>query len=319
MRPRIFGTLLAYCFLERTPLLRLPHSLIISSGFVNASSLIAPASPRRFYSSISKITMYQDIIKKPCAEVITVPLFQDNYGYIVVDPDGKHAFCVDPAEPRKILSVIDERKLTLKAVFCTHKHHDHSGGNLEMARIIPGIPVYGSNNEDMAGMTNGIMDGDVVRLGGLEIKGVRVPCHTLGHMLYYVTNPSDPTMQPLMFTGDTIFIGGCGRFFEGTADMMLNIMNTVRQYRKDSLIYCGHEYTVKNLKFASTVDDSPAVKRKMEWAESARQQNLPTVPSTLGEELEYNPFMRTATLMDKVGETTEVGAMRKLRQMKDRF
>ncbi|GBE59776.1 hydroxyacylglutathione hydrolase [Babesia ovata] len=263
--------------------------------------------------------MFNDIIRKPCAEVIPVPVFSDNYAYLLVEHGTKNAFCVDPAEPRTVLQAASERQLTLTAALCTHKHYDHSGGNTEIQRLVPGITVYGSSYESVPGVTHGLMDGEVIRFGSLEVKGIRAACHTVGHMMYFVSNPSDPSTQPIMFTGDTVFIAGCGRFFEGSAANMLDIMNKLRTYPKETLIFCGHEYTVKNLQFAKTVEASPAVLKKLEWAERVRAQGLPTVPSTLGEELEYNPFMRSAELMSVVGESTEEGAMRKLRSMKDRF
>lgn len=176
-----------------------------------------------------------------------------------------------------------KRQLTLTAAFCTHKHYDHSGGNNEIKRLVPGLTVYGSSYESVPGVTSGLMDGEVIRFGSLEVKGIRAACHTVGHMMYYISNPSDSSAQPIMFTGDTVFIAGCGRFFEGSAANMLDIMNNLRTYPKETLIYCGHEYTVKNLQFAKTVDDSSAVVKKLEWAERVRSQGLPTVPSTLGE------------------------------------
>ncbi|GFE53663.1 hydroxyacylglutathione hydrolase [Babesia ovis] len=263
--------------------------------------------------------MFKDILKRPCAEVIPVPQFSDNYAYIVVDPSRRSSFCIDPAEPRKILTAGSKTRVVPSAVFCTHKHSDHSGGNIEMARQIPDIPVYGSSYEQVPGVTKGLVDGEVLRIGNLDVKCIRAPCHTIGHMMYYVSNPADPTTQPLLFTGDTLFIAGCGRFFEGDAAMMLDIMKKIRELPKDTLIYCGHEYTMRNLEFASTVDNSDAVQRKIKWVERVRSHDLPTVPSTLADELEYNPFMRTEILMEKLGESTEEATMRKLRSMKDNF
>ncbi|ORM39780.1 Hydroxyacylglutathione hydrolase [Babesia sp. Xinjiang] len=319
MHSRLLTGLLAVCFIGRTPVLRAPHSLILSKRLVEKSNIINYNSNHRIFSTSTRNNMFKEILKKPCAQVIPVPVLTDNYAYLLIDPKSDTAICVDPAEPRKVLSASTNNGLTISAAFCTHKHYDHSGGNAEIQRMVPGIAVYGSSYEAMPGLTAGVMDGEVIHIGSLEVTCIRAACHTVGHMMYYVTNPSEPNSQPLIFTGDTIFIAGCGRFFEGSASMMMDIITKLRKLPKDTLIYCGHEYTVKNLEFARTVDGSDAVIRKLEWAKQVRSQGLPTVPSTLADEMEYNPFMRAAILKEKVGETTEEGAMSKLRSMKDRF
>ncbi|GIX66258.1 hydroxyacylglutathione hydrolase, putative [Babesia caballi] len=271
-------------------------------------------------SFISKsVNMFDEIVKKPCAQVIPVPLFTDNYAYLLVEPGTKNAWCVDPAEAKTVVAAAAERDLTLTGVLCTHKHYDHSGGNEEIQRLVPQIHVYTSAYESVPGSTNAVMDGDVLRLGPLEVRCIRAPCHTVGHMLYYVSNPSDPASQSLLFSGDTLFIAGVGRFFEGSAAQMLDILHKLRELPRDTLVYCGHEYTVKNLEFAKTVEDCDAVSSKLKWAERLRSEGLPTVPSTLGQEMEYNPFMRAGELRGVLGETTEEAALAKLRSMKDRF
>lgn len=210
-------------------------------------------------------------------------MLSDNYAYILVDPDSKESFCVDPAEPRRVLEAAAERNVRLSAAFCTHKHHDHSGGNMELQRLLPGVEVYGSCYESVPGVTKGLSDSEIVKFGNLEVRCVKAACHTVGHMLYYVTNPGKPELQPILFTGDTVFIAGCGRFFEGSADMMVDIMRMLRGYRKDTLVYCGHEYTLRNLEFAKTVDPSDSVVSKLSWTEKVLSMNMPTVPSTLEE------------------------------------
>ncbi|KAK1442139.1 ribonuclease Z/Hydroxyacylglutathione hydrolase like protein [Babesia gibsoni] len=263
--------------------------------------------------------MFTHIIKNPCAEVEVVPVLSDNFSYILVEPYTKQALCVDPAEPEKVLVAAGKMGVALSAVFCTHKHYDHSGGNVAIKRLVPDIKVYGSSYESVPGVTDALIDEEVVNFGGLEIKCIKAACHTIGHMLYYVTDPKKPEAQPILFTGDTVFIGGCGRFFEGSASMMLDIVRKVKGLRKDTLLYCGHEYTVKNLEFAKTVDKGEAVAKKLDWAREVAKVGVPTVPSLLEEELCYNPFLRPDALMEAVGEKTEEATLATLRKKKDHF
>lgn len=320
MKRRILIGLFGFNLLQQSSAHHQQRCLSFLPNAIKHSTSIRQSLPQRAMSNnVDSRTMFSHIIKNPCAEVIVVPVLSDNYAYILVDPDSKESFCVDPAEPRRVLEAAAERNVRLSAAFCTHKHHDHSGGNMELQRLLPGVEVYGSCYESVPGVTKGLSDSEIVKFGNLEVRCVKAACHTVGHMLYYVTNPGKPELQPILFTGDTVFIAGCGRFFEGSADMMVDIMRMLRGYRKDTLVYCGHEYTLRNLEFAKTVDPSDSVVSKLSWTEKVLSMNMPTVPSTLEEEFQYNPFMRAGDLKDAVNATSEVEAMAMLRSMKNRF
>jgi hydroxyacylglutathione hydrolase len=157
----------------------------------------------------------------------------------------------------------------------------------------------------------------------LQIKVHFTPCHTRGHVLYEILDTDQPNKSHAIFTGDTLFIGGCGRFFEGTAQEMYHaLIEVLGKMPQDTLIYCGHEYTEKNLEFAKTLEpNNEKLREKLAWVKQQRANQMPTIPSTIGEELTYNPFMRVnqKTIMDVVGQTDPVEVMREVRARKDHF
>ncbi|CAM9360025.1 unnamed protein product, partial [Phaeothamnion confervicola] len=214
------------------------------------------------------------------AHVITVPLLADNYAYLLVDRATGNAAAIDPAEPDKILAVAAKHDVNIQTVLCTHKHWDHAGGNEAMARKlrrgserILGLEVVGSAYEEIPAMTHSLGDGQEYRLGELSIRALHAPCHTRGHVLFYVTrvpaagesDSGDAAGEsgggdaasdnggfvagcaPLLFCGDTLFVGGCGRFFEGDgADMARALLDVVAKLPRETRVFCGHEYTVSN-------------------------------------------------------------------------
>jgi len=228
-------------------------------------------------------------------EVVPVPVLSDNYAYLLVDTEGKCAAAVDPAEPKKVLAAAKELGVKVVLSLTTHKHWDHAGGNVELSQLLPDLPIVGSAYEDVPGVNKRVKDHETITLGTLDIEALHAPCHTRGHVLYFV-RPHLETESPVLFTGDTLFIGGCGRFFEGTGADMVNCMKTISSLPPDSKVYCGHEYTVANLTFAASVEPSnTALQDKLAWAKRQRSMGLPTVPSTISEELLYNPFMRISS------------------------
>lgn len=260
-----------------------------------------------------------------CAEVILIPTLSDNYAYLVIDKKTKTAACVDPAEPEKVVAAAKEHGVTLETCLCTHKHFDHSGGNVEIKKLLPNIEVVGSAYEETPGRTRAVSNGDTFRLGDLIVKVLHTPCHTSGHVLYYMESRSDMTAKPIIFTGDTLFLGGCGRFFEGDATMMYNaLIKTVSKLPDETLVYCGHEYSVANLQFAASVEpNNMSVQSKLEWAKKQRAAGRPTIPSSIGEEKAYNPFMRVdkPNIQQTVGAPPGDGiqAMHILRERKNAF
>jgi len=182
----------------------------------------------------------------PCARVIPVPILSDNFAYLIIDPQTGKAACVDPAEPEKVLAAAKREGIQLSTLLCTHKHWDHAGGNEEMARLLPGLEVVTTKFEDIPAATVRLGDDDVYTLGSLSVRALYTPCHTKGHVLFLVTPQDETELQegktaPVLFSGDTLFVGGCGRFFEGDGQQMVEaLMGRVAQLPPHTLVYCGY-------------------------------------------------------------------------------
>lgn len=228
-----------------------------------------------------------------------IPQLSDNYGYIVHHHPSNRAFVVDVAEARKVLDHVNDLGIPHHnvSVLTTHKHGDHSGGNIDLSGIIPNLRVYGGEKDPIPACTNPVKDGDKIPFGAsgesdLFFEVLFTPCHTSGHVLYVLRSASDGT--PLaVFTGDTVFAGGCGRFFEGTADDMFRAFSRLRSaVGPDTLMFPGHEYTVANYKFASAyLPANAAVSRRAAEAAATREAGQPTVPTTMREEFASNVFL----------------------------
>lgn len=239
-----------------------------------------------------------------------------------MDETTKEAVAVDPVEPEKVLLAASEIGADVKSVLTTHHHWDHAGGNEKMALLVPGIKVYGGSVDNVKGCTDKVENGDKLSIGKeINILCLHTPCHTKGHVSYYVTGKDEE--DSAVFTGDTLFIAGCGKFFEGTAEQMYqSLCVTLGSLPKPTRVYCGHEYTVKNLQFALTVEpENEKIKQKLSWAQEQRLKGEPTIPSTLEDEFETNPFMRVdlPELQAKVGATSPVQAMGEMRKKKDNW
>jgi len=259
-----------------------------------------------------------------------VPALSDNYMYLLVDDITGECAAVDPVEPDKFLQQTGLQKghggdgLKLTTVLTTHHHLDHAGGNEKIVKLVPGLMVCGGD-ERVNALTKKVTHGDTIKLGSLDVTCLFTPCHTSGHICYYVTDGSQENARsPAVFTGDTLFIAGCGRFFEGSAEQMNHALNFVlASLPHNTRIYCGHEYTVTNLKFAHQVEpQNTAVVNKLHWAEHQLAKNVPTVPSTIEEELTYNPFMRVAQSSVQEHAKTPgnvIETMRVIRLEKDAF
>ncbi|PKA61798.1 Hydroxyacylglutathione hydrolase cytoplasmic [Apostasia shenzhenica] len=251
-----------------------------------------------------------------------VPCLEDNYAYLIVDESTKEAAAVDPVEPEKVIGKAREIGADLKLVLTTHHHWDHAGGNKKIKQLVPGIKVVGGSLDNVEGCTDKVENGDRLNLGSdVNILSLHTPCHTKGHISYYVTSKDEE--EPAVFTGDTLFIAGCGKFFEGTAeDMYQSLCVTLGSLPRTTRVFCGHEYTEKNLRFASTVEpDNEKLSQKLHWAQQQRNAKLPTIPSSIGEEFETNPFMRVdlPEIQVKIGCRSAVEALRELRRRKDNW
>jgi hydroxyacylglutathione hydrolase len=219
--------------------------------------------------------------------VLAVPAFKDNYLWLI--HDGQHAAAVDPGDAGPILEALADHKLALTAILLTHHHADHIGGVPQLLARFP-VPVFGPRNDGIEGLTQPLLNGDLVAVPGLdlELEVLDVPGHTSGHIAYVRR-----TGQHWVFCGDTLFAGGCGRLFEGTPEQMTVSLAKLSALPEDTLVYCAHEYTLSNLSFARAVDpNNPALKLRLADESAKRDAGLPTVPSTIGLEKATNPFLR---------------------------
>ncbi|HEX4210975.1 MAG TPA: hydroxyacylglutathione hydrolase, partial [Candidatus Binataceae bacterium] len=222
--------------------------------------------------------------------IIPVPQLSDNYAYLVIDEASKQCGVVDCSEAGKVLDEVKRDGLKLVAVLPTHYHFDHVGGNEDLVKAIPGLRVYGARGENgrIPAQTDEVDDGSTVEIGELKGRVIGIPAHTNGHIAYYF-----PRLEAV-FTGDTLFIGGCGRVFEGKAETMVTSLAKLAELPDTTKVYCGHEYTEKNLRFALTLEPNNAeLKAKHSWVVKERAAGHFTVPSTIGEEKQFNPFLRT--------------------------
>jgi hydroxyacylglutathione hydrolase len=274
-----------------------------------------------------KMSQYP-VVGKPqhcIADVHLVPMFTDNYGYLVVDPGSNRAFTVDPGDGQAIYEATKALGLTLTTVLCTHKHADHVGGNQYLKSQIPELEIIGTKYEEIPGVTKQVGDGEEFTLfdNALHVRTIYSPCHTAGHVLYHVTkvdNQDNDRVLPMLFSGDTLFVGGCGRFFEGTAAQMLENMDKIATLPHNTLVFCAHEYTESNYRFLAHVD--PSLQGKYEEIKNMRASKIPTVPSTIADELQHNLFARcreehVQTLMGASNDP--VAAMQELRNRKNNF
>lgn len=254
-------------------------------------------------------------------KVIPIPQLSDNYAYLVIDPATREAGIVDCAEPAPILEAVDREGVTLTAILPTHHHFDHVGGNEDLLAARPGLTVYGFDDR-VPGLTDRVGQGDRVRVGSLEARVLSIPAHTTGHIAYYFAK------ENAVFTGDTLFAGGCGRLFEGDAAMMVSSLEKLRELPDETKVYFGHEYTVKNLDFALTLEPhNEKLREKREWAAVTTAGGGYTTPTSIASEKATNPFLRwestelRRTLADRFPDLPmdDVSVFAKTRQLKDNF
>lgn len=231
--------------------------------------------------------------------VVPVACLRDNYAYLVstgvANGSSKpRAFVVDPSEAAPVEQEIERQGWELVAVLATHHHLDHVGGILDLARAHHGLEVFGyeGDADRIDGLTRRARDRDRFTIAGIDLEVRHIPGHTLGAICWFASGASGES--PAVFTGDTMFVAGCGRLFEGTpADMHRSLVEVIGAYPDDTRVFCGHEYTESNLRFASHVEPSNAdVIAWQSKAAALRARGLPTVPSTLADERKINPFVR---------------------------
>ena len=220
--------------------------------------------------------------------IIPIPAFADNYIWLL--RDGPHAAVVDPGEARPVLDYLEREGLSLAAVLATHHHNDHVGGIEDLLAAYP-APVFGPAHETIPRIAHALEDGAVVSLPGMPVRlrVIDIPGHTAGHIAYF----GDVGGEPSLFCGDTLFAAGCGRIFEGTPAEMWASLCTLAALPGGTHVYCGHEYTLANLRFALAVEpENQALWERQAQAQAMRERGLPTLPSTIALEHATNPFLR---------------------------
>lgn len=219
---------------------------------------------------------------------IPLPAFQDNYLWLL--HDGQRALVVDPGDAQPVLAFLERSGLQLEAILVTHHHPDHVGG-VDVLRDATGARVWGPARERIPEPVDRLAEGDTVTVLGLTFRVFDVPGHTAGHIAYYCEKVDG---APLLFCGDTLFSGGCGRLFEGTPAQMHASLSKLAALPDATRVCCTHEYTLANLKFAKAVEPgNDELLHYSEHCERLRAQGLPTLPSSIGQEKRINPFLRT--------------------------
>ncbi|MCY4264934.1 MAG: hydroxyacylglutathione hydrolase [Gammaproteobacteria bacterium] len=283
-----------------------------------------------------------------------IPAFTDNYIWAIHKADSENLAVVDPGDPCPVIDYIQKQGLTLSHILITHHHPDHVGGLPKLIEAYSPI-VYGPQPSNIAGITQYLHKGDCIDLFGTQFEIIEVPGHTLDHIAYYrasrqekeaevqgrhiaqmacentsdkIENKSGGISTPLLFCGDTLFAAGCGRLFEGTPQMMLSSLDKLGKLDPNTAVYCTHEYTLANLKFALEADgDNPQLQRRVSNEQAKRETGKPTLPSSLALELATNPFLRyqqpeiirRVSAVTGLKSTDPVDVFAALRSWKDNF
>lgn len=254
-------------------------------------------------------------------KLTAIPAFTDNYIWMV--DNGEEAVVVDPGDAAPVLEALHARRLQLRGILVTHHHADHVGGIDDLRAGLRG-PVWGPGRERIPAPFTDVIEGDLVTALGLTWQVLEVPGHTAGHVAYFA--PDFPG-GPLLFCGDTLFSGGCGRLFEGTPAQMHQSLQRLAALPARTRVCCTHEYTLSNLRFAEAVEGGNAdITAHRQWCEAQRARGEPTLPSTLAQELRINPFLRcdqtevvAQALRQGASSPDPVSVFAGLREWKNRF
>jgi hydroxyacylglutathione hydrolase len=251
--------------------------------------------------------------------IIQIPVLTDNYIYLIHDPVSGETAVVDPALAQPVLDVLDKKGWQLTYILNTHHHWDHVGGNLELKQKTGCKIIAAQSDRDrIPGIDIGVSEGDVISLGRHSASVISTPGHTTGHIVYHFAEDG------ALFCGDTLFVMGCGRLFEGTAEQMWNSLEKLKALPSSTRIYCTHEYTQANGRFALSVEpDNSQLQQKMFEVQQLRAINKPTVPSTIEQEQATNPFFRadSISIQKTLGleRQSSLSVFTELRKRKDSF
>jgi len=234
-----------------------------------------------------------------------IPCLQDNYSYLIIDEENNTACVIDPSEADPIIEYLENNKIKLKFILNTHHHYDHVGGNQKLKeKYNAGVIGYERDKKRIPEVDILVKDLETWVYKNFEAKIIHIPGHTLGHICFYFYKEGS------IFTGDTLFSLGCGRIFEGTYSQMFNSLMKLKELPKNTKVYCGHEYTKKNSNFCLAHDaNNENLKIKIQDIDTRLKSGLPTIPSTIKDELECNIFLRSSN----------VETFSKLRDLKDNF
>lgn len=253
------------------------------------------------------------------AEIYQFLCLEDNYGVLLHNPQGGVTATIDVPDADAALTALQTTGWQLTHIFCTHHHVDHTAGIRELKKAT-GCTVYAPRAEQskIPEVDIGLADGDTIDFGGMTVEVFATPGHTLGHIVYYV--PS----EKLLFAADTLFPLGCGRVFEGTMEGMWNSLQKLMRLSSDTVVYCGHEYTASNARFALTIEPgNQALQDRAREVERLRSEGKPTVPTTIGVELATNPFLRASSpeIRERLNmlEESDAAVFGEIRRRKDRF
>ncbi|MBH89950.1 MAG: hydroxyacylglutathione hydrolase [Magnetovibrio sp.] len=248
-----------------------------------------------------------------------IPVLKDNFVYLLHDSESGESVAIDPAVATPVLDVLELKGWTLSHIWNTHHHNDHTGGNLELKQAT-GCSIVGSaaDASRIPGIDVQIVEGDLISIGSHTAQIFEVSGHTIGHIAYWLEN------DHILFSGDTLFSSGCGRLFEGTPEQMWTSLLKLRNLPDDTNVYCAHEYTATNVNFALTIEpNNVALKRRLNEVLHLRKNGKPTVPSNLGDEKRFNPFLRAdnVDLLRAIGLVGKdaVSVFAEIRRRKDEF
>ncbi len=215
-----------------------------------------------------------------------LPIFENNYIWLIMNRTRDTVIAVDPGDASPLFDYLNLKQVKLEAILITHHHRDHTGGINKLKKQYD-VKVYGPQHESIDGVSDGVAEGSCIEFPFLasSFSILDIPGHTLGHIAYYVPGS--------LFCGDTLFSAGCGRLFEGTAEQMYQSLQKIAALPEDTTLYCTHEYTLQNLKFAQLIEPHNVdIQVKINHVQALRQANLPSLPALLSEEKKINPFLR---------------------------